>query len=87
METDDNCATMRESFSLVQNILSLTILTYFWLISRKIWPKNWCGKLCNLIWFFDKRLWRELLASLQDALLFAVLNPPSGFNVNLRNQP
>ena len=58
METDYDHTTMRESFSLAKNILSLTTLTYFLLISRNIWLKN-CGRLC--IFFFDNGLWRELL--------------------------
>ena len=51
METDDDHATMRESFSLVQDIVFLVTQTYFLLISRKIWLKI-CGKPCNLVWFF-----------------------------------
>ena len=32
------------------------------LISRKIWLKS-CGKLFNLVCFFDNVLWRELMVS------------------------
>ena len=50
METDYDHATMRESFSLAKNILSLTTLTYFLLISRNIWLKS-CGKLQFSLFF------------------------------------
>ena len=38
METDEDHATMRESFLLVQNIL---LLTYILLMCGEIWLKNW----------------------------------------------
>ena len=43
METDEDYATMRESFLLVQSILSIHTLMYFLLMCKKIWLK-YCGK-------------------------------------------
>ena len=60
METDDNHATMRESFGLVQKILLSDVLPSH---SGKIWLKT-CGKVSNLVWIFDNGLWRELGVSL-----------------------
>ena len=44
--------------------------TYFLLISRKIWLKS-CGRVCILVCFFDSRLWRELLVSLNYSFYYS----------------
>ena len=63
METVDNHATMRKSFPWSGTYFSLATLTYFLLISRKMWSKS-CGKVCNLVWFFESVLRSDLLVSL-----------------------
>ena len=62
METVDNHATMRKSFPWSGTYFSLATLTYFLLISRKMWSKS-CGKVCNLVWIFESVLRSDLLVS------------------------
>ena len=66
METEDNDATMRESFTLVQNILFIIdntdILPAH--LQENIVEKHWG----NLVWLFDDGLWREILMSLYEVL-------------------
>ena len=63
METVDNHATMRKSFPWSRTYFSLATLTYFLLISRKMWSKS-CGKVCNLVLIFESVLRSDLLVSL-----------------------
>ena len=63
METDDDHATIKESFSLVQNILFIEYTDVFPAHLLENIVENG-GKLCNLVCFSDIVLWRELLVSL-----------------------
>jgi len=68
MKTDEDHATMRESFSLVQTFSSLNTLTYFLLMCMKIWLKNY-GNQMQFGFFFYSVLWRELVVSLAKLLV------------------
>ena len=68
-ETDDDDATIRERFSLVQSILfihfTLSVCqTYFLLILRKKMVEKLWGNYAIWFGFFDNGLWRELMVSL-----------------------
>ena len=66
-ETNDDHATMREGFSLVQNIFFCCIHWHSSCPLVGIWLKS-CRKLCNLVWSFDNRLLRELRVSLKGCM-------------------
>ena len=66
-ETNDDHATMREGFSLVQNIFFCCIHRHSSCPLVGIWLKS-CRKLCNLVWSFDNRLLRELRVSLKGCM-------------------
>ena len=69
METDEDRATMRESFSLVQNILFIEYTDVFPAhVHENMVEKLWKP---DAIWFvfFDSVLWRELVVSLAKLLV------------------
>ena len=62
METDDDHATMRESFSLVQDILFMENTDIFFdHLKESMVEKLWKAFQFGL--FFDNVIWRELLVS------------------------
>ena len=63
METDEDRANVRESFLLVQNILLMEYTDVFPVHVKETMVEKTVGNRCNLVWFFDSLMWREVVVS------------------------
>ena len=63
METDEDLANVRESFLLVQKILFMEYTDVFPVHVKETMVEKTVGNRCNLVWFFDSLLWREVVVS------------------------